>query len=463
MLASNPELELQAHNARAVVDRLEGVNDKERLVTSLQKIQRAQKLTGGWREAGLLLDKGLTTALHIVQLGPKAFQESVGPDLPAERAGAIYAEAQHVHDTAVALIAMAYADKNYLSGFKSAGEHEADSPDTSNYPNIRRLFGNLTTCECEHCQSVLSPAAYLVDLLRFLDPPSGATRVVTPALSTLLARRPDIADIELTCRNTKQEVPYIDLVLEVLENAIGLPIEIPAPYGFDPQADLGLNPVPVRVTTALRAVLERSAISVGEPLHIERSARQLLIGTFTDWMITDGARHWTLRHFPRSLTLSGLRRLPKVLSVTEYEAARRQLDQGRLPNVDWLMPPGDSPRNGNLPLKGAPTVTPVQAGVRWTVTYTRAVRVAFTMAAPVSVVILKSADGGQQLDAGQYPTAMAQMVFLGCGTDRSSNRCAACCRTACRTGSLLPEPTGRFRSQRRSRCSMFPSGSVSLH
>ncbi|BFU96283.1 MAG: protein of unknown function [Nitrospira sp.] len=413
MLASNPELELQAHNARTVVDRLEGVKDKERLVTNLQKIQRAQKLAGGWREAGLLLDKGLTTALHIVQLGPKAFQESVGPDLPAERAGAIYAEARHVHDTAVALIAMAYADRNYVLGFKPAGEQETASPDTSNYPNIRRLFGNLTTCECEHCQSVLSPAAYLVDLLRFLDPQSDATRTVAPALSTLLARRPDIADIELTCRNTNQEVPYIDLVLEVLENAIGLPIEIPAPYGFDPQADLGLNPVPSRVTTALRSVLGRSAISVGEPLHIERSARQLLIGTFTDWMITDGARHWTLRHFPRSLTLWRLGIIPKVLSVADYEAARRQLDQGQLPNVDWLIPPGDSPRNGNLPLKDAQTVTPVQAGVRWAVTYTRAVRVAFTMAAPMGAVILKSADGGQQLAAAQYPTAMVQMVFVG--------------------------------------------------
>ncbi|SLM48754.1 protein of unknown function [Nitrospira japonica] len=413
LLASNPELELQERNARAVVDRLEGVKDKERLVSNLQKIQRAQRLAGGWREAGLLLDKGLGTARTIVQLGPKAFQESVGPALSSERAAAIYAQAQRTHDTAVALIAMAYADRGAVLGFTAAGENEPDSPDTSNYPNLRRLFGNLTTCECAHCQSVLSPAAYLVDLLRFLDPQSDATRTVTPALSTLLARRPDIADIELTCRNTTQEVPYIDLVLEVLENAIGLPIEISAPYGFDPQADLALNPLPSRVMTALRSVLERSAISIDEPLRIERSARQLLIGTFTDWMITDGARYWTLRHFPRSLTLWRLGIIPKVLDVTDYEAVRLQLDQGQLPNVDWVIPSDGSSRDGNLPLTGTPAVTPVQAGVRWTVTYTRAVRVTFTMAAPMSAIILRSADGGRQLDAGQYPTAMAQMVFVG--------------------------------------------------
>ena len=38
------------------------------------------------------------------------------------------------------------------------------------YPTLESLFGSLDFCECEHCRSVLSPAAYLVDLLRFLDP-----------------------------------------------------------------------------------------------------------------------------------------------------------------------------------------------------------------------------------------------------------------------------------------------------
>ena len=34
---------------------------------------------------------------------------------------------------------------------------------------MESLFGSLDFCECEHCRSVLSPAAYLVDLLQFLD------------------------------------------------------------------------------------------------------------------------------------------------------------------------------------------------------------------------------------------------------------------------------------------------------
>ena len=38
------------------------------------------------------------------------------------------------------------------------------------FPTMEFLFGSLDFCECEHCHSVLSPAAYLVDLFQFLNP-----------------------------------------------------------------------------------------------------------------------------------------------------------------------------------------------------------------------------------------------------------------------------------------------------
>src|SRR5205823_5596727 len=39
----------------------------------------------------------------------------------------------------------------------------------NHYPTMQGLFGSLDFCDCEECRSVLSPAAYLVDLLEFLD------------------------------------------------------------------------------------------------------------------------------------------------------------------------------------------------------------------------------------------------------------------------------------------------------
>ena len=40
------------------------------------------------------------------------------------------------------------------------------------YPTLEGLFGEMDYCECEHCRSILSPAAYLVDLLHVLRPPN---------------------------------------------------------------------------------------------------------------------------------------------------------------------------------------------------------------------------------------------------------------------------------------------------
>ncbi|MDG5816449.1 neuraminidase-like domain-containing protein [Chitinispirillales bacterium ANBcel5] len=77
-------------------------------------------------------------------------------------------------------------------------------------PDIVTLFGNQNQCKCEECQSVFSPSAYTVDLLEFLN---RETR------TTLFERRPDLAQTDLSCRNTNGPVAYIDLVNEALQNA----------------------------------------------------------------------------------------------------------------------------------------------------------------------------------------------------------------------------------------------------
>jgi hypothetical protein len=80
-------------------------------------------------------------------------------------------------------------------------------------------------CACEHCRSILSPAAYLVNLLQFIDlkryTPQGvelpATYEGANPLDVLLERRPDIQHLPLTCENTNTPLPYLDLVNETLE------------------------------------------------------------------------------------------------------------------------------------------------------------------------------------------------------------------------------------------------------
>ncbi len=82
------------------------------------------------------------------------------------------------------------------------------------YPTLEDLFGSMDYCTCDECRSILSPAAYLVDLLQFIYCPSPQKQ--NPQ-AVLFGRRPDIQYLPLTCENTNTALPYIDLVNETLE------------------------------------------------------------------------------------------------------------------------------------------------------------------------------------------------------------------------------------------------------
>lgn len=110
-------------------------------------------------------------------------------------------------------------------------------------PTMESLFGSMDYCECQDCQSVLSPSAYLVDLLQYVDIDNqvwantlaywklthggnayphvfAAGPQVGQAMKpydVLVERRPDLPNLALTCENTHTALPYIDLVNEILE------------------------------------------------------------------------------------------------------------------------------------------------------------------------------------------------------------------------------------------------------
>jgi hypothetical protein len=85
--------------------------------------------------------------------------------------------------------------------------------------SLAAILGQLDYCACSHCRSVLSPAAYLADLLGFLDDRPALTQV--NALGLLRTRQPHIEHILLDCTNTHTELPSIDLVNELLGGGLG--------------------------------------------------------------------------------------------------------------------------------------------------------------------------------------------------------------------------------------------------
>ena len=128
------------------------------------------------------------------------------------------------------------------------------------------LFGSLDFCECWHCRLVLSPAAYFVDLLQFLARADAGER---SALDALLERRPDLAHIRLNCENTNTVLPYIDLVNEVLENAVtnGLSSLEPRPLQTTAPAD-SLRANPQHVDTAAYNTLAAATLPWSLPFNL---------------------------------------------------------------------------------------------------------------------------------------------------------------------------------------------------
>ena len=90
------------------------------------------------------------------------------------------------------------------------------SASTNGLDSLETILGDLDYCACTHCRSVFSPAAYLADLLKFLDD-RGAETPYADALAVLRDRRPDIEHILLDCDNTNVVMPQIDLAIELLE------------------------------------------------------------------------------------------------------------------------------------------------------------------------------------------------------------------------------------------------------
>ncbi len=190
-------------------------------VQQVEKLYRVYQLTSDDESMQVLLKHGITSSHDVYLMPEKIFVNNFGGLLGS------YDKAVKIHRRARQIKSMTYniaagaASKEYgiaLSAMTSSPSTEAGSKNEliKHYPTMEALFGSMDFCECEHCRSVLSPAAYLVDLLQFVEN-KYAESGTNKAYNELIRRRPDIPNIELTCENTNVALPYIDIVNEILE------------------------------------------------------------------------------------------------------------------------------------------------------------------------------------------------------------------------------------------------------
>lgn len=185
--------------------------------SAVKKVERLYQMSPSNESMVALAHAGIDSAYKVMSYTQEGFVSQFGDNFPSHKeARMVYHKAAQIHGTALNFVTQYFALKNNPPLYAVNGASGANGEAIVAPPTLEALFGSIDYCACSHCQSVLSPAAYLVDLLQFIDLEHVPHTLDNP-LDVLFGRRPDIQHILLTCENTNVALPYLDLVNEVLE------------------------------------------------------------------------------------------------------------------------------------------------------------------------------------------------------------------------------------------------------
>jgi peptidoglycan hydrolase-like protein with peptidoglycan-binding domain len=189
----------------------------------LKAVQRVFKLVPTFEATNAMLADGVHSAQMAYRMGESEFVRRYAerPGFTAESAQLAWSRAADTHAAVLTLV----ADLKALEGRGQFFALKNNSDALANFPNWNNLFQGGDLCECEHCRSVLGPAAYFADMLMFLKDrtskkPKPDSQDHYFVKDLLFNRRPDLGFLELNCDNALTQLPYIDVVCEVLENAV---------------------------------------------------------------------------------------------------------------------------------------------------------------------------------------------------------------------------------------------------
>jgi peptidoglycan hydrolase-like protein with peptidoglycan-binding domain len=225
---SNTNFNLKNNNIHAYLSENRLLLDEE-TVSEIQAIQRIHKLAPTAVVGTTLMNAGIHSGTHLYTLGQSHIsslltQQGLDPTLGT----VTYNLASSQYASALALVSQYNTTFNQSTPQSIINLTTIGTSTVTNHgnnPDLATLFGSLDYCTCQHCRSVYSPAAYLADILRFLGEKFaiGTTSGDPKVREVLFDRRPDIGNIDLNCNNAHTPMPYIDLVCEVLENALVAP------------------------------------------------------------------------------------------------------------------------------------------------------------------------------------------------------------------------------------------------
>ncbi|HYP54533.1 MAG TPA: peptidoglycan-binding protein, partial [Pyrinomonadaceae bacterium] len=237
---------------------------------SLQRLARVSSFS----QALQLFEYGYTSARDIASQTLEGFVGRVTGgagrfNFNADEAAEVYRRARRQY--AAALVVAVGLSPHYQglspaatgSVWRGNGQPTDDTkPDYR--ADLKTLFGTADACAVKPCQSVLGQPAYFVDLLQLLD---GSGTNANP-LDVLFTRRRDLGELKLSCENAETLLPYIDLVIELLErDAVQLGGGTPIAQPRYPQTTRGTDDL------------------AAYPEHLEEKAYDNLAGAVFPWAL----------------------------------------------------------------------------------------------------------------------------------------------------------------------------------
>jgi GH18 family chitinase len=206
--------------------------------------QRVGKVTSDFASANILVGAGFSSAYNIASTPRASFLQTVSKSLGTTvSAEDVYSKARHIAAQSMSLhanlrqaltgnfpraigpvgsnLGQLLRQQFQGSGGQGSGGQGSGGQGSGGLADWQTLFGSTSSCACEDCRSVYSAAAYFVGLMQFLKTP-GKNSSGKTAYDALIARRPDLPYIKLNCVNTDTELPYVDLVNEILEGFVAI-------------------------------------------------------------------------------------------------------------------------------------------------------------------------------------------------------------------------------------------------
>jgi len=320
---------------------LKGIADPEAMVAKLNSIQRIFKLNPTYRIVNALEARQIDTSQQIYFMGREQFVTALTDSgINKIEAKRLYYKAENAYALVLSWFGMF---NNAVIGVVPDGISDPHpskeiQAKIATLPNLQTLFGSMDYCECTHCRSVYSPAAYFVDVMRFLG--ERKTQGIDSnkdknVKQVLLERRPDLGEIELSCENTNTPLPYIDLVNEILEDVVSPP----TPVTLNNAIEVDLIPGKIKQTVLDELVAKSIAIGADADVYAPDIRNQWAIRDqqHAYKLFKNGAALQLLPTKQTFLSAAELRANPEYTNKDAYNKLKQEIFPLNLPFDLWII------------------------------------------------------------------------------------------------------------------------------